>query len=118
MLIGKLHYVHTFGDFWVNDEVKSQYASYLDEEEWEVRRIVWSETTSLVGVDSIAYECKHCKSAALNCNGLVEYLTSLLGRDPELLLVDFQEGEGSHGHEVVLKLERLLVLDFLNELLF
>lgn len=115
MLVSKLHDVHTFRDLRIDDKVECHDTGNLNQEQGEILWIGWCEAATFIGQDSIEHHTEHSKGSQLDGQRLIHDLSSLGRRDPELLLILFQEREAGHCHKVVLELERLLVFDFLYQ---
>ena len=98
--------------------MESHDASKLHIKQREISWIYWVKSIGLVCQNCIINTTEHCNGICLNCQGLVKYLGSFEGSDPEFLFVFFQLRESSHGNEVMLKVEILLVFDFLNQIIF
>lgn len=116
-MVGEFHDFKANCDLWVQQQVKSNCAWELDEEDSEgVRELVG--LVFLVNVHTVAHATKHSEDNTLNTNGSVKHLSSLLWVDQELLLILLQIGEKADHTDVgmlLLDLKDILVCDVVFE---
>lgn len=113
ILVCKFHDVKSDGNLRIEQQVKSNCARQLDEEDGKGKRELIG-LTFFIDVNSIAHASKHYEDNSLNTNGSVQHLGSLFRVNQEFLLVLLQVGKNTDDadvHVLFFNLENILVSD-------